>query len=355
MTSRWMRLLAIPAATLLVVSACGDDDDASTETEAPAATADAGTTAAPETAPETETTPASTDVDAGAGEFTVTLTDDGIEGLPGEIPSGVITVTFQNDSSGSTTLDFARVPDDATEDDFRAALSQAFAGGPIDDVLESVSGVTETPPGTSNTASFEIDPGHHFVSAIPIPEEEGAEEGAEEEATDTTDGSAAETTGPAEEEPQGPPPEAFLVHALTVTDESTGASLPETDGTFTAADYSFEVDVQAGATYTFRNLGPDQIHHAVLAGFGSADPAVVEENLPAFLASEEDAPPPEGIDPEQIDFAVGGSNVFSPGLAGTFDATLEPGTYAVLCFIQDRAGGPPHAIAYDMFEVFTVE
>ena len=33
------------------------------------------------------------------------------------------------------------------------------------------------------------------------------------------------------------------------------------------------------------------------------DPAVVEENLPALLASEdEDAPLPEGIDPSQVNF-----------------------------------------------------
>jgi hypothetical protein len=359
MMKQWRHLLAISAATMLVVSACGDDDDDDGATEATDAGAAATTAAPADTTPEAATTPAATDGGAGAAEFTVTVTDEGIEGLPDEIPSGVITVTFQNEASGTTTLDFVGVPEDATEDEFRTALSEAAAGGPIDEILQSVSGVTDTGPGETNTSSFEIEAGHHFVAAAPAPEEE--EEEPESTAAETTAGAdttaaagGETTTAGGEEEEQGPPPEAILVHELTVTEEGSGAELPETDGTITAADYSFEVDVQAGETYTFRNDGPDQIHHAVVVGFGSADPAAVEENLIPFLESEGEAPPPEGIDPEQIDFEVGGSNVFSPGLGGTFDAALEPGTYAVLCFIQDRAGGPPHAIANEMFDVFTV-
>jgi hypothetical protein len=29
-------------------------------------------------------------------------------------------------------------------------------------------------------------------------------------------------------------------------------------------------------------------------------------------------------------------------------------TYVVLCFVSDKAGGPPHAIAHHLFKVFTV-
>ena len=42
--------------------------------------------------------------------------------------------------------------------------------------------------------------------------------------------------------------------------------------------------------------------------------------------------------------------------AGTFEADFQAGnTYAVLCFIQDRSGGAPHAIQNDMYSVFALE
>ena len=48
--------------------------------------------------------------------------------------------------------------------------------------------------------------------------------------------------------------------------------------------------------------------------------------------------------------------MFGPDGAGTGIATLQAGnTYAVVCFIQDRAGGPPHAFGNGMYEVFQVE
>ena len=53
------------------------------------------------------------------------------------------------------------------------------------------------------------------------------------------------------------------------------------------------------------------------------------------------------------DFEAGESSVFGPGSVGTFTTDLKEGnTYAVLCFISDREGGPPHAIAHEMAKVF---
>jgi hypothetical protein len=42
-------------------------------------------------------------------------------------------------------------------------------------------------------------------------------------------------------------------------------------------------------------------------------------------------------------------------MRSTFTAQLESGnTYAVVCFIQDLPGGPPHAFGHNMFKVFAV-
>ena len=52
---------------------------------------------------------------------------------------------------------------------------------------------------------------------------------------------------------------------------------------------------------------------------------------------------------------VANSFIFSPGLGGTFEVELTAGrTYMLACFIQDRAGGPPHAFGHGMIETFTV-
>jgi len=355
MTSAWRRLLMVPALGGLLVAACGDDDDEAepAETAAPATTSEA----------EAGTTTPGTTAEGGGTTLEVTLTDEALEGVPDEVSSGVITLTYSNEASGPSDLSFIRIPEDLTEAEFRTIFSTVVGeeGSPIPEELESVSGLPETSPGESSTASVELEPGRHFVVAAPGPAEE--EEG--EAGADTT-GSGADTTGATEApatsdgeegaEQEGPSPEAFVIAEVTVSDDDSGAELPETDGTITAEDYSFEVDVQPGDTFTFVNDGPDQIHHAVLVGFGSAEVAAVEENLVAFFESEGDAAPPPGINPEEMSFEVGGSGVFTPGLSGTFSAQIEPGTtYAVVCFIQDRAGGPPHLFGENMFEVFTVD
>ncbi len=316
---------AVFAVLALVATGCGDDDDNSDK-----------------------------------GTVTVTLTDNGFQGVPTELPSGVLTVTFTNNSSGSSTLDLIRVGDDVTEDEFRSALATATSGGAIADSLQAVSGVGDTAPGASTTASFEVKAGKHFLAAEPTPPEEegGPTDTAAAGAAPTTVASSPTTTGTASTDEgageEGPPPESFIVQPVTVTDDDSGLKLPATDGTITAKDYSFDVDVKAGQSLTFRNEGPVQFHVASLVGFGNTDPSVVEQNLPTLLASEGDSAPPPGIDPSQVNFEVGTSEVMSPGLGGTFAATLQPGTYAVVCFLQDRTGGEPHALARNMFKVFTV-
>ena len=149
----------------------------------------------------------------------------------------------------------------------------------------------------------------------------------------------------------------IVTATLTVGDGDDDATLPDADRTITAEDYSFEVDVTAGpGTINFANTGPEQFHHALLVDFGTNDVATIEENLPAILEAEDPDDLPEGVDGEDIDFEFAVSGVFGPGSAGTFEADFQAGnTYAVLCFIQDRSGGAPHAIQNDMYSVFAVE
>jgi hypothetical protein len=253
-----------------------------------------------------------------ASSVTVTIGADGLD-VSDDVPAGAVEVTLQGEIPEFGGVDFSRVADGTSEEDFREGLGVLLDGGPFPDFLLSNAGVVPSAePGTVLLAE-----GSYFVWY----EGEGSDE---------------EDTG-------------IAVTPFTVTAGKTG-ELPKGSGTIVATDYRFDVDVTAGESFAFRNDGPTQFHHAVLFNFGDLEATVVEENISAFLEGGEESPPPEafaGVDFENLD--AGGSGVFGPGSGGTFEARLESGnTYAVVCFIQDRAGGPPHAFGHDMFEVFTV-
>lgn len=322
--SRSMRTAtAVLLSLSVLVAACGDDDDAET-----------GAVDTEDTVEETsEDASGDTSEEAGgegaSDEATVldlTLTDDGLEGLPDSVTGGAVEVTLTLEGSREyASLDFARVDDGTTVEQFAEGIAPVFEGGPFPDFFQTNSGLPETAPGTPTTATILLEPGSHIVWFEGIAESEDA-----------------------------PPP--VFGEPLEVT-EGSDAELPDGDGEITARDYDFEVNVSGPGTMVFRNEGPDQLHHAVLVDFGTNAPEVVEQAIGPLVQGGEDDPPPdiEGFDMEQVNFDMGGSGVFGPGLGGTFEAEVTSGnTYAVVCFISDKAGGPPHAIGMEMYEVFTV-
>ena len=303
-------LLAMFLAVTLVAAGCGGDDDDDDATGSPGG-------------------------DGAAATLEVTLTADSIS-VPEEVVGGAVEVTFDSPSD-EYEVDFTRVADGTTVDQFKGAIAVVIGGGPFEDFLETNFGVAATAEGAVSEHIL-LEPGSYMAWAE-RPSEDDGDEGEGEEG-----------------EEEAPTADDILAQAFTVV-EGDGDELPETDGTITATDYAFEVDAQAGDKFTFRNDGPTQFHHVVVFNFGDLDAAVVEENFPAFLQGDEEAPPPEafaGVDFENLE--AGGSGVFGPDGAGTFSMTLESGnTYAAACFISDREGGPPHAFGHDMWAVFTVD
>ena len=250
---------------------------------------------------------------------TVTIGADSLD-VPDSLKAGVAAINVVG-GSGDIEVDFTQVAEGTTEEDFIAAIRGINEGGPIPDLLIATSGVAAN----SGEQSILLGPGQHFVWVEIQPEDP-----------------AAEST--------------LIVRTVNVTGELEG-DLAETSGTIKAHDYGFDIDVKAGDQFTFRNDGPGQMHHAVLIDFGDLSTDVVKENLPAlFAAGEGEAPPPAFADLDFENAFIGGSAVVSPGLAATFAANLQSGhTYGVICFIQDRVGGPPHALAYNMYDAFSVE
>ncbi len=406
--------VAVSAALLFGATACGDDDDEAV---------DATTTTQPD----------------GPTAIEVTLTSDGLEGVPSELPAGLVEITLVNDSEAYGSLDITRVTEGTSEDDFVAGLAPLFQGGEFPEYFASNVGV-EADAGETQTSTVILREGEHIAwSEVGPPEgEEDTEETETETVTETESGTegadtsttvagdggdddtttsttaaedtttsttsttvageeegaagvggptgtltavaaenesetesateegvddAAEEDEPLAEEPAGGEGEGegagmpeVVTAALMVTAGDATAELPEADGEIVARDYEFEATLDGPGTINFRNEGPQQFHHAVVMDFGTNDPAAVEEAFPAILESEGDpsALPATGdLDMDEVDFEFGGSGVFGPdGAAGTFEADIVEGnTYVLVCFIQDRTGGPPHAIAYDMWDV----
>lgn len=326
---RQSRLLVVVAVLALLGAACGDsaDDEARATTTTAAGTS--STTAGEEEATELE----------------VSALDFSFSGVPAELEAGVYDITFENVGEVEHELAFVEIGDTPI-DDVGPALAPTLEGGPFPEFLDNLAIPLYADPGETVETTTILAEGSYalictFTGAAP------------EAGTTTTEGAG----GPEDEGPQGPPHyELGMVQALTITEGAGEAALPETESSVTASDYAFDVDVSAGPqTVAFTNAGPDQVHHGVFFAFNEGvDESAAEAALETFLASEDETgPPPPEIDltAETPEFGL-----FSTGLGATYEVDFESGrTYAVVCFIQDRTGGPPHVVAHDMKEIFTVE
>ena len=250
----------------------------------------------------------------------LTLTDSAIDGLPDDLTAGVadVTVTDETASSGGE-VNFTLVEPGTEAATFAEDLSALFEGGPFPDSFLNTSGTTG---GMITLAEGE------YIVWIDL--------AANEDRPSTV--------------------EDIVTAPLTVAAGDPMPVIPDTNDRVRSGDYLFDADiVPCDSTITFTNSSDNQFHHVIVVDFGTNDPLVVEQNLPALLESGPDSPPPPGMDMSQINFEFANSGVFGPGASGTFEADFQQGnTYALLCFIQDREGGAPHAIQHQMYDVITI-
>jgi uncharacterized cupredoxin-like copper-binding protein len=184
-------------------------------------------------------------------------------------------------------------------------------GGKIPSWVHGAGGIGTVAPGKTGTATVVLKPGNYYVQ-----NDEGE-----------------------------PGPDNLA--KLSVTGEG-GGELPSTPATVTAKEYSFQASgLKAGSNrITFEN-GGKELHHLL------AVPIKPGANLAAvkkFIASEG-----EGGGPPPVDFEKASStSVLDGGTKEVTEIDLKKGKYAFVCFIQDRAGGPPHA-AKGMLQEQTID
>lgn len=285
-----LALAALAAA--LTVTACGNDDGGS-ESLAPAKLA-------------IEVT------EQGKDKFRVSA--------PDSVESGLVDISLTA-PAGEATHDaqLVRVEGEHTVDEVVAAVA-ANRGGPIPPWLIPAGGVGQTDGGAVNSVVQQLEPGQYYILDVDEPEGDNVSSYAEMGAT----------------------------AALEVTGEATAAELPETDAKVTASDYRFEVSgLKAGTNRVeFENTG-EQPHHLIAFPYNRG--ATLDDAKQFFSEEGEPSGPPP------LDFAgVATTAVLEGGDRQIAELELTRGKYALICFVSDREGEPPH-VAMGMIVEATVE
>ena len=237
---------------------------------------------------------------------TVTATDDSID-LPSEVPSGLVTFTFQNNRAEAPFVPlFGRLNDGVTPDDIAAAEK---SDNPMDVLaLVVLYGGSTIAPGESLTYTTELTPGNYALN----------------------------------DDPQ--------TLYFTVTDSGVAdLAAPESDVTLALVDFAFGVpsDFTAGPhVWHIQNFGT-QWHE--VAVFKVDDGTTVQDARDALMAA----------DPENGDLPYGDPAFLwlpsGPNTQSWVPVDLEAGTYVVACFLPDVNGDFSPHMAHGMIQMFTVE
>jgi hypothetical protein len=243
---------------------------------------------------------------APAASLEITVADNGkaqstLE-APASADAGLVEITLRNNGKRPHDAQLFRVAGGQSAAETIGALGRALqAGAALPGWLTYAGGVQATDPGASQTVTQVLEPGTYYVGDI-----EGTE---------------------------GPPPPAE-VPRIVVSGDAGNAELPGGDGTVQAFEYGFEADgLRSGEnTVLFENTGA-QPHH--VEAFPMLPGSTIED-VKSFVKTEKGKPPVDFDSPSVTTVLEGGTSQLT-----TFD--LESGRYALLCFISDRQGGPPHA------------
>jgi hypothetical protein len=272
------------ASTLVLASACGEDDET---TDTSAATTQPGAT--------TEgTEPTATPT--GLPQATYVTGDYTIEG-PSELSAGLVEITQQNAGGEDHHVQFAKLNDGVTYEQLDEALAQPDPTAAM--VLVTLAGGPNgaTPNGGEQSVVLSLDAGDYILLCL-IPSPDGIPHLAK-----------------------------GMTMPLTVTesDAEVAPAPPSSLGTFTLKDMAVELpDGFDGAPgwYSVVNAGPQP--HEMVAML--LDEGKTAEDLAAWAATEEGAPPAK---------AVGGTAVLAPETSMWVYLDLAAGDYLFTCYFPD--------------------
>ncbi len=219
---------------------------------------------------------------------------------PESAETGLAEITLTNDSEAEADLQLIRVEGEHSAEEVVEGLGKAIQGKPFPDWFFPAGGIGLLEAGESATVTQVLKPGDYY-------------------AFDT------ESNGP---------PDSKSAAVTKVSGEESDEEIEGGEATVDAVEYAFNAEtLPSGATeIAFDNIGA-QPHHLIASKLkGDATAVDVEK----FFKTEQGAPPIEEKGTKSTAVLEG-----QEGQLVTLN--LEPGRYALYCFITDREGGPPHA------------
>ncbi|HEU5063433.1 MAG TPA: hypothetical protein VFT79_09825 [Solirubrobacterales bacterium] len=219
---------------------------------------------------------------------------------PETAEAGLAEITLTNDTDAEADLQLIRVEGDRAPAEVVEGLGKAIQGEAFPEWFFAAGGVGSLEPGESATVQQVLQPGDYYAFNT-----------------------------------SGGPPDAKTAAVTEVTGDESDAEVEEGDATVEAAEYVFNAETlpSGNVEIAFDNIGA-QPHHLIASPIKGD--ATAEEVEAAF--KEEKGPPP------LEEKGTKSTAVLEGGEAQLVTLGLEPGRYALYCFITDREGGPPHAI-----------
>lgn len=225
---------------------------------------------------------------------------------PDSVEGGVVEISLTTELKGDHAAQLIRVDGEHTAEEVSAA-GEAWGGKgqPLAEWMHLEGGVTAK-PGETVTAVQVLEPGRYV--AVDISSDEKVQPALEFEVT-----------------------------------EGEG-ELPEAEARVEMKEYSFTAtDLAAGGQQVLVENTGSQPHFIV--GAPIAEGATIED-VKTFFESEKGKPP--------VDFQQSFSTAVMDGdRSQIVELDLKAGTYAFVCFVPDRSGGPPH-VAKGMVSEVTV-
>ena len=220
--------------------------------------------------------------------------------FPKTAKAGVTRLELKNDAKGPHSIQLARYDGDRSPDEAVKAGNQwAGNGKPLPDWLHLEGGVPTVKAGATGFSIQNLPPGKYAALDL--------------EAQDNKAVASFEVTGKAPE----------------------GEGLPAPKARINASEYTFRAaGLTAGKTeILFDNQGSEP--HFVEAA--PLKPGKTVEDVKKALKSRKGPPP---IDEK----ATTGTPVLDGKGRQVVELELKKGKYALICFVPDRKGGPPHAV-----------
>lgn len=249
-------------------------------------------------------------------KLAVTATEAGKQlrlSVPKSVPAGLVTVELTNTGKAFHEAQLIRLDPGHTPEEALKVI--AAEGAPSPGWIHVAGGTGPAPPGGSSSATQRLRPGNYIVYDAPF-----------------------------KNEGQGLK---FGVAPFKVEGDANGGELPKAAAKIEAYEYGFRVSgLNAGKnTIEFSNTGREP-HHVVAVPYKPG--ATLAEVRKAFKREQGGAEPP-------LDFE---NSVYTARIDGGTKQITEldldkPGKYALLCFVSDRKGGPPH-VAQGMIAETTV-